>query len=123
MPNNVILFLRVKFIKYIYKWTLSQPYPIYSNPDSPNSQSRLPDSEFLRFESQQSIRIITLDRPASLHALNFDMVNELTSALRTWTASDSVRAIVLKGAPIPSGKKSFCAGGDVVRKPIAFIAN
>ncbi len=36
--------------------------------------------------------------------------------MRTWTNSDSVKAVVIQGNCIPSGKKSFCAGGDVVRK-------
>jgi enoyl-CoA hydratase len=75
----------------------------------------LPDSEFLRFESRQAIRIITLDRPSALHALNFSMVSDLASAMRTFSNSDNAKAIVLRGSPIESGKKSFCAGGDVVR--------
>lgn len=93
-----------------------QPFLIYSDSSSPNAQSRLPDSEFIRFHTQKSIRIATLDRPNSLHALSFSMVNDLLAALRTWGNLDTVRAVVLKGAKIPSGKKSFCAGGDVVRK-------
>lgn len=95
-----------------------QPFLIYSDSSSPNAQSRLPDSEFIRFHTQKSIRIATLDRPNSLHALSFSMVNDLLAALRTWGNLDTVRAVVLKGAKIPSGKKSFCAGGDVVRKSL-----
>ncbi len=88
---------------------------MYSTPDSPNSQSKLPDSEFLRFETRNAVRVITLDRPSALHALNFSMVSDLGAAMRTFSHSDSARAIVLRGSPISSGKKAFCAGGDVVR--------
>jgi enoyl-CoA hydratase/carnithine racemase len=49
------------------------------------------------------------------------MVTELASVLRTWNQSDSARAIVLKGGSIESGKRSFCAGGDVVRNELAFF--
>lgn len=49
------------------------------------------------------------------------MVTELASVLRTWNQSDSARAIVLKGGSIESGKRSFCAGGDVVRKEPSFF--
>lgn len=82
---------------------------------SDSSSQSLPDSEFLHFETRPAIRIITLDRPSALHALNFDMVSDLGAVLRTWTASESVRAIILRGNEIASGKKSFCAGGDVIR--------
>lgn len=102
-------------MKIIYL-SSSQPFPVYTNPDSVNSQSRLPDSEFLKFDSKRVARIVTLDRPASLHALAYSMVNDLTLALRLWNGSDAAQVIVLQGGPIPSGKKSFCAGGDVVGK-------
>lgn len=70
----------------------------------------------MKFDSKRVARIVTLDRPAALHALAYSMVNDLTSALRLWNGSDSAQVIVLQGGPIPSGKKSFCAGGDVVGK-------
>jgi enoyl-CoA hydratase/carnithine racemase len=49
------------------------------------------------------------------------MVNDLCSALKIWTTSDAVKAIILRGNSIPSGKKSFCAGGDVVRTIAAYL--
>lgn len=88
---------------------------MYSNEDSPNSKSRLPESEFLRFDSKNIARFVTLDRPSTLHALTYSMVNDLSAVLRLWNSSDSAQVIVLQGGAIPSGKKSFCAGGDVVR--------
>lgn len=75
----------------------------------------MPDSEFLRFESRQAVRVITLDRPTALHALNFSMVSDLGAAMKTFSLSETAKAVVLRGSPIESGKKSFCAGGDVVR--------
>lgn len=64
--------------------------------------------------------MITLDRPSALHALNFSMVSDLATALRTFSNSESARAIILQGSPIASGKKAFCAGGDVVRTTLIF---
>jgi enoyl-CoA hydratase/carnithine racemase len=54
------------------------------------------------------------------------MINDFTSALRLWNNSDSAQVIIFMGGPISGGKKSFCAGGDVVGKGKcygAFIIN
>ena len=43
------------------------------------------------------------------------MVTDLGAAMKTFSYSETAKAVVLRGSPIESGKKSFCAGGDVVR--------
>jgi 3-hydroxyisobutyrate dehydrogenase len=52
---------------------------------------------------------ITLNRPAALNALTYDMVRAIDAALRNW-ANDANIALVLIDA---AGDKAFCAGGDI----------
>ncbi|MGD0967473.1 MAG: enoyl-CoA hydratase/isomerase family protein [Candidatus Aquilonibacter sp.] len=51
----------------------------------------------------------TLDRTASLNALNTAMIDRLTPALERWAADPGIVGVVLDGA----GDRAFCAGGDV----------
>jgi enoyl-CoA hydratase/carnithine racemase len=55
------------------------------------------------------VAIVTLNRPAALNALSFDMIIELRALLRRCAEDAQIRAILLKGA----GEKAFCAGGDI----------
>jgi enoyl-CoA hydratase/carnithine racemase len=55
-----------------------------------------------------SVATITLNRPAKLNALTFDVYRELRDAFRTLDEEEGVRAIVLTGAG-----RAFCSGGDV----------
>ncbi|XP_067931950.1 3-hydroxyisobutyryl-CoA hydrolase, mitochondrial-like [Watersipora subatra] len=67
-------------------------------------------SDEVLFEAVGSTRIITLNRPKALNALNLNMVEKIIPSLQDWIAPDSkVSMIILKGA----GEKAFCAGGDV----------
>lgn len=51
---------------------------------------------------------ITLNRPASMNAMNDELVSELHSVLDDVAVDESVKSIVLTGAG-----KAFCAGGDL----------
>lgn len=53
--------------------------------------------------------VVTLNRPAALNALTYEMVLGLGAWLEAWRHDDRVRSVVLRGA----GPKAFCAGGDV----------
>lgn len=53
---------------------------------------------------------LTLNRPEALHALNSDMVEIMTDALRAWREDPEVELIVVDHA---AGTRGFCAGGDV----------
>lgn len=53
---------------------------------------------------------ITLDRPATLNALNQSMVTGISRVLDAFVADDRVALVVIDGA----GEKAFCAGGDIV---------
>lgn len=56
----------------------------------------------------EGIATLTLNRPASLNALNRRMADELKDALTRLAADPAVRVLVLRGAG-----DAFCAGGDV----------
>jgi 3-hydroxyisobutyryl-CoA hydrolase len=62
------------------------------------------------FAGEGAIRTCVLNRPKALNALSLEMVRAMAPKLSEWSADDSVKAVVLKGA----GAKAFCAGGDVV---------
>jgi enoyl-CoA hydratase len=53
---------------------------------------------------------LTLNRPGTLNALNFEMVRTLTAALQAWAKDPAVELVILDGA----GGRALCAGGDVV---------
>ncbi|MBP9178766.1 MAG: enoyl-CoA hydratase/isomerase family protein, partial [Flavobacteriales bacterium] len=53
-----------------------------------------------------AIRVITINRPDQLNALNRDTINELDGALTEAEADKNVRVIIITG----SGIKAFVAG-------------
>ncbi|KAF1762303.1 hypothetical protein GCK72_010565 [Caenorhabditis remanei] len=57
-----------------------------------------------------SKKVVTLNRPKALNALNLNMVREFYPKLQEWNSSSDVDLVILKG----SGDKAFCAGGDVL---------
>ncbi len=64
--------------------------------------------EFVKYEVQGAVAVVTIDRPKALNALNPDVLAELKA---TFEAIDqnTVRCVVLTGA----GDKSFVAGADI----------
>jgi len=60
-------------------------------------------------EVRNHIAFITLNRPAALNALSYEMILELDKQLREYAIDPNVRAVLIKGA----GEKAFCAGGDI----------
>lgn len=64
-------------------------------------------------EEVGAARLITLNRPKALNALNFPMVKQMRPWYAQWVKDHKdgqSRIVVMKGA----GGKAFCAGGDVV---------
>ena len=53
---------------------------------------------------------LTLNRPAALNALTFEMVRLLTEALQAWRSDPAVEMVILDGA----GGRALCAGGDII---------
>lgn len=64
--------------------------------------------QFIRYQSDDSVATITLNRPDSFNALTTPMMDELKSALRTAERDSAVRAVVLTGEG-----RGFCSGADL----------
>ena len=64
--------------------------------------------EFIRYEAEGMVGIITIDRPKALNALNSQVLEELEAVI-DGISTDEVRCVILTGA----GEKSFVAGADI----------
>lgn len=62
----------------------------------------------LRSEDLGPVRRLTLNRPASLNALNAELMEALEAAFDAAAGDDDVRVVVLRGAG-----RAFCAGYDL----------
>jgi enoyl-CoA hydratase/carnithine racemase len=62
----------------------------------------------LRYEEDDGVAVVTLDRPEVHNAFNQEMQEELGQLWRDLRSHDAVRAIILTGA----GDKAFCSGID-----------
>lgn len=62
------------------------------------------------FSNQYGLRVVELNRPAKLNALNGSMIRKILPRLVEWEKSDMANVIVMKGAG-----RAFCAGGDVAQ--------
>jgi enoyl-CoA hydratase/carnithine racemase len=60
-------------------------------------------------ETRNGAAFVTLNRPAALNALSFEMIGQLRSLLRTCATDPAVRAVLIRG----TGDKAFCAGADL----------
>ncbi len=63
--------------------------------------------EVLLVETRGAVRLLTMNRPKKLNALNADLVNALTEALLAIQHDDAVAAVILAGAG-----RAFCPGMD-----------
>jgi len=63
---------------------------------------------FLFEDAAPGVKLLTLDRPERLNAVNWQMVRELDELLRSLRHQHEIRAIVLTGAG-----RAFCAGLDI----------
>ena len=66
----------------------------------------------IRYELDEAVAVITIDRPDRMNAFRGRTVEELIAAFRAAWADGSVAAVVLTGA----GDRAFCAGGDMKQK-------
>ena len=69
----------------------------------------MPTYENVLVEVTAPLAVVTVNRPSVLNALNYQTVNELTSAFTALDADASVRVVILTGA----GEKAFVAGADI----------
>ena len=66
----------------------------------------------VRYHVDESVAVITIDRPDRMNAFRGRTVEELIAAFRKAWADVNVAAVVLTGA----GERAFCAGGDLKQK-------
>ena len=63
----------------------------------------------IQIQTGERVMRITIDRPASLNALNTKTLEELSLAIEQAAADDEIRVVVITGA----GDKAFVAGADI----------
>ena len=66
------------------------------------------DYSTILYDLEDSVLLITMNRPEILNAFNRDMMAEMIDALDKADADDNVRAIIVTGAG-----RGFCAGADL----------
>lgn len=64
--------------------------------------------EFINYEVESAVAVLTINRPKALNALNSAVLDELNAALDAIDLNE-VRALIITGA----GEKSFVAGADI----------
>lgn len=64
--------------------------------------------EFINYEVEGAVAVLTINRPKALNALNSAVLDEINEALDA-VDTDTVRALIITGA----GEKSFVAGADI----------
>jgi enoyl-CoA hydratase len=65
--------------------------------------------ENLIIEDKGHIRLITINRPSKLNALNSELIRELSEAMKAADQDRNVRVLILTG----TGEKAFGAGADI----------
>ena len=60
-------------------------------------------------EDRGQVRILTLNRPEMMNALNFDMLRALKAQIEDLRFTRETRVVIITGA----GEKAFCAGADL----------
>jgi enoyl-CoA hydratase len=67
----------------------------------------------VEIEQQGAVRVLRLNRPDRLNALDVEVLEQLTAAVRDIRRDPSVRYFLLTGAPRPDGRPCFSAGVDL----------
>ncbi|HYT31388.1 MAG TPA: enoyl-CoA hydratase-related protein [Thermoanaerobaculia bacterium] len=66
-------------------------------------------SDFVRVETSEAIRTVTIQRPEKLNALNTEVMRQLEGAITAASTDARLRCLILTGA----GEKAFIAGADI----------
>ena len=70
----------------------------------------MPEFETLRYEIEDQVLVVTMNRPERLNAFNSQMQREFLEALDYADADDEVRAVIVTGEG-----RGFCAGADLAK--------
>lgn len=63
----------------------------------------------VRVETDGGVRVLTIDRPEKLNALNAEVLGDLDGAIEEASGDASLRCLIVTGA----GEKAFIAGADI----------
>jgi enoyl-CoA hydratase/carnithine racemase len=74
--------------------------------------------ETILYEEDNSIGVLTLNRPKTINALNLKMVQELEQKFEELDQSETARVLILTGA----GEKGFCSGMDMKEAALSLFA-
>lgn len=66
------------------------------------------NTEFIKYEEEEKIAILTIKRPNTLNALNSKVLDELDKTLDNIN-TEKIRVLIITG----DGEKAFVAGGDI----------
>ena len=66
------------------------------------------ETQFIKYEEEGMIAVLTINRPKALNALNSQVLDELDKTLDS-IDTNKIRALIITGA----GEKSFVAGADI----------
>ena len=72
----------------------------------------------IKYDIQNGIAVITINRPEKLNSLNLQMYEELANAFKEAENDSTVSVCILTGA----GKKAFCVGADL-NESIPYLAS
>lgn len=64
--------------------------------------------EFINYEAESAVAVLTINRPKALNALNSAVLDEINEAIDA-VDLNTIRALIITGA----GEKSFVAGADI----------
>ena len=65
--------------------------------------------KYLEFEKENSVGVLTINRPKALNALNLEVLEEIEKFLETEIQKNLLKVLILTG----SGDKAFIAGADI----------
>ena len=67
------------------------------------------EKQFVRYQIEEGIAIVTIDNPAALNALNTPTLTQLDQAFDQLAGNPEVKGVIITGG----GEKSFVAGADI----------
>jgi enoyl-CoA hydratase/carnithine racemase len=71
------------------------------------------DSSPVEVNQDGPVLVLRINRPESMNAINSRVIDDLTRAVKLARRDDSIRCLVLTGAPRADGRPCFSAGDDL----------